>query len=155
MSHWAIRLGHDPFRRFPPDNRVENGGIRLVLRSRKALCLAFLDDELGTMARTLDISRPIQSLGNHLVASNATEMVSPKRRVLWLRRDACPCTMITNWILRDGIDKSAEAFSPFVAVEHGGVGRRKQAINEGKLRKKGCRINGWDAAPCLGNREPI
>ena len=55
--------------------------------------------------------------------------------------------MITNWILRDGIYKSAEAFSPFVAVEHGGVGRRKQTINEGKLRKKGCRINGWDAAP--------
>ena len=71
MSHWAIRLGHDPFRRFPPDNRVENGGIRLVLRSHKTLRLAFLDDELGTMAGTLDISRPIQSLGNHLVAKKS------------------------------------------------------------------------------------
>ena len=35
------------------DNRMENCGIRLVLRSRQTLSLAFLDDELGTMTGTL------------------------------------------------------------------------------------------------------
>ena len=63
--------------------------------------------------------------------------------------------MVANWILRDGVDKGAQAFPPIVSVEHGGVGGRKKTIDEGELRKEGCRINGRDVAPCFGCREAV